>query len=98
MKFLIDADRARVLDKERQVVDAFARAIREARPDLHAAGDPAALAKPLTMLLFGMMNWMFTWLRPDGALSHRDMAPVVADLFLGGLGAVAALPRARAAA
>jgi Tetracyclin repressor-like, C-terminal domain len=35
-----------------------------------------------------MMNWMFTWLQPDGALSHADMAPVVADLFLGGLGAV----------
>jgi Tetracyclin repressor-like, C-terminal domain len=46
------------------------------------------LHKPLAMLLFGMMNWMFTWLQPDGKLSHADMAPVVADLFLGGLGAV----------
>ena len=42
------------------------------------------------MLLFGMMNWMFTWLRPDGSLTHADMAPVVADLFFGGLAAVAA--------
>ena len=40
------------------------------------------------MLLFGMMNWMFTWLKPRGELSHADMAPVVADLFFGGLGAV----------
>jgi hypothetical protein len=40
------------------------------------------------MLLFGMINWMFTWLRPDGRLAHADMAPIVADLFLGGLGAV----------
>ena len=46
------------------------------------------LDKPLTMLLFGMINWMFTWLRPDGALSHEQMAPVVADLFIGGLAAV----------
>jgi hypothetical protein len=38
------------------------------------------------MLLFGMINWMFTWLKPkDGALTHADMAPVVADLFFGGL-------------
>ena len=44
--------------------------------------------KALTMLLFGMMNWMFTWLKPQGALSYDTMAPVVADLFLGGLGAV----------
>ncbi len=40
------------------------------------------------MLLFGMINWMFTWLRPDGRFTHHDMAPIVADLFLGGLGAV----------
>ena len=40
------------------------------------------------MLLFGMMNWMFTWLKPSGALSYDTMAPIVADLFLGGLGAV----------
>ena len=40
-------------------------AIAAARPDLAAA----KLQKPLTMLLFGMMNWMFTWLRPTGALT-----------------------------
>jgi hypothetical protein len=40
------------------------------------------------MLLFGMINWMFTWLKPGGALSHAAMAPVVVDMFLGGLGAV----------
>ena len=84
VKFLTDADRERVLVKERRVVDAFARAIGAARPELKSA----ALDKPLTMLLFGMINWMFTWLRPDGALSHEQMAPVVADLFLGGLAAV----------
>ena len=84
VKFLSDADRARVLVKERRVVDAFALAIGAARPELKSA----ALDKPLTMLLFGMINWMFTWLRPDGALSHEQMAPVVADLFLGGLAAV----------
>jgi AcrR family transcriptional regulator len=85
-KFLTEADRARVLGKEKNVVDAFARNIAAARPELRRA----ALDKPLTMLLFGMINWMFTWLRPHGALSHAQMAPVVADLFLGGLAAVRA--------
>ena len=42
------------------------------------------------MLLFGMMNWMFTWLQPSGRLAYADMAPIVADLFFGGLGAVKA--------
>ncbi|MDO8457275.1 MAG: TetR/AcrR family transcriptional regulator [Burkholderiaceae bacterium] len=84
VKFLEPADQARVLELQRQVVVAFAQAVADARPELVAAH----LHKPLAMLLFGMMNWMFTWLQPDGALSHADMAPVVADLFLGGLGAV----------
>lgn len=81
VKFLEPRDRARVLRKERAVVAAFARTIAEARPALAAA----ALDKPLTMLLFGMMNWMFTWLRPDGRLAAPQIAPIVADLFLGGL-------------
>jgi AcrR family transcriptional regulator len=84
VKFLEDADRERVLDKERTVVAGFARAVVALRPDLKKA----AMAKPLTMLLFGMINWMFTWLRDDGELDHAGMAPVVADLFLGGLPAV----------
>ncbi len=86
VKFLEARDRSRVLKKERAVVAAFAVAIGQARPELARA----ALAKPLTMLLFGMINWMFTWLKPNGALAHDDMAPIVADLFLGGLGAVQA--------
>jgi len=86
VRFLPPADRRRVLDGERKVVAAFADAIAAARPELRAL----ELDKPLTMLLFGMMNWMFTWLKPRGELSHADMAPVVADLFFGGLGAVRA--------
>jgi AcrR family transcriptional regulator len=84
VRFLQPPDRRRILDGERKVVAAFADAIAEARPELRGA----ALDKPLTMLLFGMMNWMFTWLKPRGALTHAEMAPVVADLFFGGLGAV----------
>jgi len=86
VKFLEPRDRSRVRRKERAVVAAFAATIGQARPELARA----ALAKPLTMLLFGMINWMFTWLKPAGTLSHDDMAPIVADLFLGGLGAVRA--------
>ena len=79
-----EQDQERILNGERQVVESVARAVRELRPET----DQAGLTKALTMLLFGMMNWMFTWLKPQGALSYDTMAPVVADLFLGGLGAV----------
>jgi len=84
VKFLEPADRKRVLDGQREVVAAFAEAIAATRPELRAA----ELHRPITMLLFGMMNWMFTWLQPGGRLTHAAMAPVVADLFFGGLAAV----------
>lgn len=86
VRFLEPADRQRVLDRERAVVAAFAKVIAGIRPDL----DEATLAKPLTMLLFGMVNWMFTWMKPDGKLDYEAMAPIVTDLFLGGLQAVQA--------
>jgi AcrR family transcriptional regulator len=89
VKFLHDADRERVLDKEREVVRGFARVVAALRPDLAEA----ALSTPLTMLLFGMVNWLFTWMRPDGRLGYEAMAPVVTDLFLGGIGAVNIDPR-----
>ncbi|HYN62887.1 MAG TPA: TetR/AcrR family transcriptional regulator [Rubrivivax sp.] len=84
VKFLPQAQRQRILDKEREVVAGFAAVVAALRPELQGA----ALAKPMTMLLFGMINWMFTWVRPGGTLDHAALAPMVADLFLGGLPAV----------
>jgi AcrR family transcriptional regulator len=86
VKFLKPEDQTRVLDLERRVVTAFANAVAAVRPELEAA----QLHKPLTMLLFGMINWMFTWLKPEGELTYDAMAPLVADLFFGGIGAVQA--------
>jgi AcrR family transcriptional regulator len=93
VRFLEEEDRERVLNKEREVVAGFARAVSALRP-----GAPSdELAKPLTMLLFGMINWMFTWMKPGGPLDHAAIAPIVADLFLGGVGAVKLPPAAAAA-
>lgn len=84
IRFLAEAERERVLGIERRVVGEFAAALSLVRPELH----DARLHKPLTMLLFGMINWTFTWLRPDGDLSHEALAALVSDLFFGGIGAV----------
>ena len=84
VKFLRPEDAERILGTERAVVAAFADTIAEQWPQV----GQAHLAKPTTMLLFGMINWMFTWFRPDGSLDYDAMAPVVADLFCGGVTAV----------
>ena len=81
VRFLEPDDRARVLGAERRVVAGFAEAIGAWQPGQAEAG----LSKPLTMLLFGMINWLFTWHRPDGGLRHADLAPIVADLFFAGV-------------
>jgi AcrR family transcriptional regulator len=82
VKFLAPADAAAVRAREREVVAAFSRGIAELRPELRAQ------ASALAMLLLGMINWTFTWLKPGGALTHEALAPMVADLFFGGLRAV----------
>jgi AcrR family transcriptional regulator len=81
VKFLELTDRERVLNREREVVAGFARAVTDAYPQAGAA----QLSKPLSMLLFGMINWLFTWMKPGGDLTHEAMADIVADLFSGGV-------------
>jgi AcrR family transcriptional regulator len=81
VKFLQQAQAAHVTDKQRRVVAAFADAIVRIEPGLKRR----KLDKPVTMILFGMINWTFTWLRADGALTFRDMAPVVTTIFLNGV-------------
>ncbi|MBI2771996.1 MAG: TetR/AcrR family transcriptional regulator [Burkholderiales bacterium] len=84
VKFLPPVARERILQLERVVVNGFAHAIGVQRPDLAEAG----LHKAVAMLLFGMLNWMFTWMRPDGALNYVTIAPLVRDLFFRGLGGI----------
>jgi AcrR family transcriptional regulator len=89
VRFLEADDRARVLGIERAVVAGFAQAVADLRPGVRLA----RLDKPLTMLLFGMVNWLFTWMRADGELAYDTMAPIVADLFVGGIAAVSIHPQ-----
>lgn len=84
VKFLAEAEQQAVLDAQRRVVAAFAQAVAALRPELRTA----QLTTPLAMLLFGMINWTFTWLKAGGALTHETLAPVVEQLFFGGLPAV----------
>ena len=84
VKYLERAHRSRVLARQRKVVDGFSAVIAQLAP----ASSRATLAKPLTMILFGMINWTFTWLKDRGPLAYSDMAPLVADLFLGGIGRI----------
>ena len=40
--------------------------------------------KPYTMLLVGMMNFIYTWYDPKGSVSPDDLATMVSEVFLNG--------------
>jgi AcrR family transcriptional regulator len=84
-RFLDVAQREAVRAGQRRVVQAFSDAVVALRP----RPDPALPAKALTMLLFGMLNWTFTWWKPGGAMRHTELAPLVSELFIGGLRSLA---------
>jgi|LNFM01.1.fsa_nt_gb AcrR family transcriptional regulator len=81
IKYLDDDDEQRIRAKERTVVSAFAQAIAAVHPALAVT----KIEKPLAMLFFGMINWMFTWFREGGALDYDDMSRLVTDFVIGGL-------------
>jgi AcrR family transcriptional regulator len=92
VKFLAEEQRDQILKRERDVVAAFSRQLRRAYPERVNRDNQAAL----TMTVFGMINWTFTWLKPGGKLSYAEFAEMVIDLLAGGLPgthAAAAPPR-----
>jgi AcrR family transcriptional regulator len=76
-KFLSDvpqenkpSQRALIIQRQRDVVSAFTRFLRRAYPERLNDQNQTAL----TMMLMGMINWTFTWLRPAGAISYAQFA------------------------
>jgi AcrR family transcriptional regulator len=80
-KFLGDKQRELILNRERDVVSAVTRFLRRAYPGRVGAANQTRMA----MLLFGMINWTFTWLRPGGPLSYADFAEDVIGMLEHGL-------------
>ena len=72
-KFLGGTQRELILDRQRDVVSAFTRFLRRAYPKRLTPANQTAL----TMMLFGMINWTFTWLRPGGPISYAQFAEEV---------------------
>lgn len=81
VKFLADEQRDIILRRERDVVTAFSRHLRRAFPERVNRDNQTAM----TMTVFGMINWTFTWLKPGGKLSYAEFADLVLDLLANGL-------------
>ena len=96
LRFLPERERRIVVGNQRRVIDAFAAAIRAA----HRLPADLRIVRPVTMMLFGTMNWTFTWLKPAKGLSYAEFAEMVAEVFAAGIAALVRkrTPRGAAAA
>ncbi|MTI16253.1 TetR/AcrR family transcriptional regulator [Rhodobacteraceae bacterium RKSG542] len=81
MSYLDDDRRQELYALERQLVAIFADAVAAANPHLEGKRE---LIKPITMSLFGMLNWSYLWLRPEGELTRDGYADLATQLLLSG--------------
>ena len=70
---------------ERRIVRRFSLVIDRINPELRN-GRP--LLMPVTMSLFGMMNWVYMWFKDGGPVTREDYADIATTLILEGVKAV----------
>ena len=80
MRFLPPKRQAELKDMERAIVETFSNAILGIAPHLKGT----KMLKPVTMSLFGMINWHYLWFKSTGSVSRADYADLVTKLMLDG--------------
>jgi AcrR family transcriptional regulator len=80
-KFLSEEPRELIRGRQRDVIAAMTRFLERAYPERLRRSNPTAV----TMMLLGMINWTFTWLRPGGPLSYAAFADEVVAMLEHGL-------------
>jgi len=67
---------------ERRIVTKVCTVLEQINPDINRQ---RPLCMPIAMSLFGILNWVYMWFRPDGALSREEYGDLVAQMVLGGI-------------
>ena len=70
-------------DIQRSIVNEFSQAICAAAPEY--LGQASHHLRPLTMSLFGMVNWFYLWHQPGRGMSRESYADLATEILLGGL-------------
>ena len=78
---LAEDERGAIVEMEREIVGRVADTLADINPKLRTQ---RGLLKPVTMSLFGMLNWHYLWFRDDGPMSRDDYARLATRLFLDG--------------
>ncbi|MGK9166341.1 TetR/AcrR family transcriptional regulator [Inquilinus limosus] len=94
LKLLPPDQQEQLKELERKLVRIFADALAAAVPPLAADRTPLM---PLTMSLFGMLNWHYLWFREGKGLSRADYARLATELVLSGAADAVAAVQSKAA-
>jgi AcrR family transcriptional regulator len=79
---LPDDQRKIVVDIQHRLIAIVENILSEIRPTL---SERHSLRTPGAMLYFGMINWMHTWLNPEGPGKPAEIAELAANIFLQGI-------------
>jgi TetR/AcrR family transcriptional regulator len=82
LRLLPEPQQAELKALERRLVVMFSDAIRAVHP---RAFEDGRLLKPVTMSLFGMLNWFYMWFREDGAVSRSEYAGIATKILVNGV-------------
>lgn len=75
------AKREKLIALERELVRIFSDAIGAVNKNVGAS---SRLLKPVTMSLFGMLNWHYMWFREGGPMSREEYASLATQLLIEG--------------
>lgn len=89
------AKRQQLIALERELVRIFSEAIAAVNPSVGAS---PRLLKPVTMSLFGMLNWHYMWFREGGPMSREEYADLATQLLIEGAASLEQANPARRAA
>lgn len=80
MRFLPAERQTELKGMERELVATFSDAVVGVAPQLKGT----KMLKPVTMSLFGMINWHYLWFKPNGPVTRADYADLVTRLIIDG--------------
>lgn len=80
MRFLSDERQSALKNMERELVRIFSSAVSRIAPQLEGT----TMLKPVTMSLFGMVNWHYLWFRNEGPFTRADYAELATRLIIDG--------------
>ena len=80
LKLLPEEKQVPLLAAQRRLVAMMSEAVAEVAPELTPDKLRAAV-----MTIFGILNWVYMWHRPDKGMTRSEYASMAADFVMGGL-------------